>query len=125
MLGGDYVGKKILVTDDQAGIRKLLMEILKPQGYEVFECADGLQALEFLTENKVDLILLDMKMPQMDGLTTLKNIKERKIDVKVIFMTAFGELKVTKDAERLGALDYILKPFDILQLLELVNKHLS
>ncbi|QNO15130.1 response regulator [Alkalicella caledoniensis] len=117
------MGKKILVTDDQAGIRKLLVEILTPQGYDVHECADGVEALEFLNKNKVDLMLLDMKMPQMDGITTLKRINELKIDVKVIFMTAFGELKVTKDAERLGALDYILKPFDIIQLLELVNKH--
>lgn len=116
--------KRILVTDDQEGIRRLLVEILKPQGYNVFECADGLQALEFLKENKVDLMLLDMKMPQMDGITTLKKINELNIDVKVIFMTAFGELKVTKDAKRLGALDYILKPFDIMQLLELVQKYL-
>lgn len=117
------MGKRILVTDDQAGIRKLLIEILRPQGYEVHECADGLQALEFLKSNTVDLMLLDMKMPQMDGITTLKKLKELNIDVKVIFMTAFGELKVTKDAQRLGALDYILKPFDIIQLLELVEKH--
>lgn len=117
------MGKRILVTDDQAGIRKLLIEILRPQGYEVIECADGLEALKFLESNRVDLMLLDMKMPQMDGITTLKRINELKLDVKVIFMTAFGELKVTKDAHRLGALDYILKPFDIIQLLELVNKH--
>ncbi|SES85393.1 response regulator [Anaerobranca gottschalkii] len=117
------MGKKILVTDDQVGIRKLLVEILRPQGYEVYECADGLQALDFLKENTVDLMLLDMKMPKMDGITTLKKIKEMDIDVKVVIMTAFGELKVTKDAQKLGAIDYILKPFDIIQLLEVVEKY--
>lgn len=117
------MGKKILVTDDQVGIRRLLTEILKPQGYEVYECSDGLQAIEFLKGNTVDLVLLDMKMPILDGITTLKKIKDLNIDAKVVIMTAFGELKVTKDAQKLGALDYILKPFDIIQLLEVVEKY--
>jgi two-component system response regulator (stage 0 sporulation protein F) len=68
-------------------------------------------------------MLLDMKMPVMDGITTLKKLKELNIEVKVVIMTAFGELKVTKDAQKLGALDSILKPFDIIQLLEVVEKY--
>ncbi|AOZ92755.1 response regulator [Paenibacillus crassostreae] len=105
--------KKVLIVDDQNGIRILLMEVFNSEGYETFQAANGKLALELVQHEAPDLVLLDMKIPGMDGLEILKHIKEINSDIKVIMMTAYGELDMIKEATDLGALMHFTKPFDI------------
>jgi len=118
------LAKKILVVDDQFGIRALLHEVLRQEGYEVFQAPNGPTALEIVTNESPDLILLDMKIPGMDGLEILRNIRKLEIDTKVIMMTAYGELDLIQEAMEMGALAHFTKPFDIDELREAVNAQL-
>jgi two-component system response regulator (stage 0 sporulation protein F) len=117
--------KKLLIVDDQAGIRMLLMEVFGAEGYETFQAANGKEALALVREQMPDLVLLDMKIPGMDGLEILKKIKEINRDIKVIMMTAYGELDIIKQATDLGALMHFTKPFDIDELRVAVNLQLG
>jgi len=117
--------KKLLIVDDQVGIRILLLEVFSTEGYETFQAANGRAALEIVRLHAPDLVLLDMKIPGMDGLEILKKIKEMNRDIKVIMMTAYGELDMIKEATELGALMHFTKPFDIDELRVAVNLQLS
>ncbi|WP_082795392.1 response regulator [Alkalihalobacillus trypoxylicola] len=105
--------EKILIVDDQYGIRVLLCEIFKKDGYQVFEAANGVLALEAIHKENPSLVLLDMKIPGMDGLEILKKLKETHPHIKVIMMTAYGELNLINEALESGAEAHFSKPFDI------------
>lgn len=113
--------KKLLIVDDQVGIRILLLEVFATEGYETFQAANGRAALEIAKMHRPDLVLLDMKIPGMDGLEILKQIKEHDKTIKVIMMTAYGELDMIKEAMDLGALMHFTKPFDIDEMRTAVN----
>ncbi|MFC5793758.1 response regulator [Thalassorhabdus alkalitolerans] len=115
---------KILIVDDQYGIRVLLKEILHKDGYEVFQAANGMQALELAEKEKPDLVLLDMKIPGMDGIEILRRLKEKDQSIRVVMMTAYGELSMIQDAKSLGALTHIANPFDIEELRESIKEYL-
>lgn len=117
--------KKLLIVDDQNGIRILLMEVFSSEGYDSFQAANGKLALEIVQHESPDLVLLDMKIPGMDGLEILKRIKEINTDIKVIMMTAYGELDMIKEATELGALMHFTKPFDIDEMRVAVNTQLK
>jgi two-component system, response regulator, stage 0 sporulation protein F len=121
----EKMGKKILIVDDQYGIRILLNEVLQKEGYDTYQAANGLQALEIVQENVPDLILLDMKIPGMDGIEILKRVKALHPNMKVIIMTAYGELDMIQEAINLGAMTHFAKPFDIVEIREAVKKYLS
>jgi two-component system, response regulator, stage 0 sporulation protein F len=123
--GGDSVPKKILIVDDQFGIRVLLQEVLMKEGYTIFQAPNGQVALELAKNENPDLILLDMKIPGMDGLEILRNIRKMEIDTKVIMMTAYGELDLIQEAMEMGALAHFTKPFDIDELRQAVNAQLA
>ncbi|NPV90745.1 MAG: response regulator [Firmicutes bacterium] len=114
--------KSILVVDDQIGVRRLLVETFRDQGFDVDLAANGYEALEKLNDKAPDLILLDMKMPGMNGLEVLRQIKQRFPDQAVIMMTAYGELEIVNEAINLGVKECITKPFDINQLRELAQR---
>ncbi|TSB44956.1 response regulator [Alkalicoccobacillus porphyridii] len=116
--------KKLLVVDDQYGIRVLLNEILQKDGYIVFQAANGVQAIKTVEEENPDLILLDMKIPGMDGLEILRRIKSTHPNIKVVMMTAYGELNLINEAIRLGAATYFSKPFDIDDVRQVIRDHL-
>ncbi|AIQ10702.1 response regulator [Paenibacillus durus] len=116
--------KKVLIVDDQNGIRILLMEVFNSEGYTTLQAANGKAALDIVRSDCPDLVLLDMKIPGMDGLEILKHIKEINSGVKVIMMTAYGELDMIKEATKLGALMHFTKPFDIDEMRVAVNLHL-
>lgn len=118
-------GKKILIVDDQFGIRALLSEVFSQEGYETFQAENGRVALEIVNREKPCLVLLDMKIPGMDGLEILKQIKKMEPDMKVIMMTAYGELDMLKEASKLGVLRHFTKPFDIEELKLEVNKQMA
>lgn len=115
----------LLVVDDQMGVRRLLFEAFNEEGYFVEMAGSGLEAIEKVKERKPDLILMDMKMPGMNGLGALKEIKAIYDDAVVIMMTAYGELEIVAEAMQLGVREYITKPFDINELKNLVKKLLG
>jgi len=101
----------ILVVDDEQMMRELLKKILTREGYKVSTAADGLDALDILREEGINLVISDMKMPGLDGFGLLKTVKEKYPQVGVIMMTAYGDTYTVKDALLLGADEYITKPF--------------
>jgi two-component system response regulator (stage 0 sporulation protein F) len=116
--------EKILIVDDQFGIRILLNEVFQKEGYQTFQAANGYQALEIVDKHSPDLVLLDMKIPGMDGIEILKRMKAVDQEIRVIIMTAYGELDMIQEAKDLGAITHFAKPFDIDEIREAVRKHL-
>jgi len=115
----------ILIVDDQPGIRRLLMEVLTEEGYAVVAAANGYEGLQKAKELEPALILMDMKMPGMDGIETLQELKRIGQAGNVIMMTAYGELELVNQARELGAYAYITKPFDIIALCRMVSAHID
>ncbi|WP_050616618.1 response regulator [Bacillus testis] len=115
---------KILIVDDQFGIRILLNEVLQKEGYETFQAANGVQALDIAEKYSPDLVLLDMKIPGMDGIEILKRMKAKDQGIAVIIMTAYGELDMIQKAKDLGAITHFAKPFDIDDIRSAVKKYL-
>ncbi len=105
--------KKILIVDDIKETCDTLKEILAEEGYQTFSALTGRTALNTVKKKKPDLVLLDIKMPKMGGIEVLKRIKQIDKDVVVVMITAYGALDTAKEAMRLGAYDYVSKPFDL------------
>ncbi len=116
--------EKILIVDDQYGIRILLNEVFQKEGYKTFQAANGVQAIDIVTKHSPDLVLLDMKIPGMDGIEILKRLKAIDVDIQVIIMTAYGELDMIQEAKDLGAITHFAKPFDIDEIRDAVKKHM-
>ncbi len=104
--------EKILIIDDDEGLTHFLSRFFSRKGYEVKSCGDGLKALELISGEPFDLILLDYKIPEINGLDTLKRIKDSQVKTPVIIMTAYGTTETAIEAMKRGAFDYLLKPFD-------------
>ncbi|MEC2034611.1 sporulation initiation phosphotransferase Spo0F [Bacillus atrophaeus] len=118
------MNEKILIVDDQYGIRILLNEVFNKEGYQTFQAANCLQALDIVTKERPDLVLLDMKIPGMDGIEILKRMKVIDESIRVIIMTAYGELDMIQESKDLGALTRFAKPFDIDEIRDAVKKYL-
>ncbi len=116
---------KILVVDDEHLIRWSLEQNLKKQGYEVSTAGSGEDALRLLQEETPDLMLLDIQLPGMNGLEVLEKVKDLEEDVIVIMVTALGVLETAVKAMRLGAYDYINKPFNLDELAIIIKKALE
>ena len=111
--------KRILVVDDDAMNLRRAERLLKDQ-YDIVLAASGQEALEKLRQGNIDLILLDIAMPEMDGLETFKHMKESSINIPVIFLTASGDEDDVRNAINLGAVNYLRKPFPPKELLNRV-----
>jgi two-component system nitrogen regulation response regulator GlnG len=118
-------GQRILVVDDDESVRWGLRKALERARYRVDEATDGLVGLEAGSEAEVDLVLLDVRLPGRDGLLVLRELHKRRPDLPVIMMTAHGTLQVAVEAMKQGAYDYIGKPFDVDELLVVVEKALE
>jgi two-component system, NtrC family, response regulator AtoC len=116
---------KILVVDDEKNMRWALERALKAQGYEVYQAEDGKQGLEAALHIRPELVILDLKMPEMDGLAVLTALKEQAPEIMVVMITAHGSTASAVEAMKLGAYDYINKPFDIDELKLVVAKALE
>ena len=101
---------RILVVDDEEHVRKLLQRILERSGYNVITAANGREALDKLSLAKFDLVLLDLKMPELDGFQTLALIRKQS-NVLVMMVTGMGEVASVNEALSIGADDYVTKPF--------------
>lgn len=113
----------ILLVDDAAFMRMMLKDILTKNGYTVVgEAENGLKAIDKYRELKPDLALMDITMPEMDGLQALKKIKAEWPDAKVVMCSAMGQQAMVIDAIQSGARDFIVKPFQADRVLEAVRK---
>ncbi len=121
------MGEKIFVVDDDEMIRRQAEFILCREGYEVEKIESGIQCLEVLTEQEPALILLDIEMIPMDGIETLRRIREMEVrsHIPVMFITSSLDSEREKDASGLGAVDYVIKPFIPKDLLDRVKKILG
>lgn len=112
----------ILIIDDDVALTNVLREELRIVGYDVEVSNSGEEALELLKEQFFDLILLDLKMPKVDGLQVLKELQRRVYPGKVIVMTAYADVELAVESRRLGAADFLSKPYDIDELLISIRK---
>ncbi len=104
---------RILVVDDEDKMRRLLEMALQGMGHEVVAARDGNDALACIEAAPVDLVLTDLRMPRMDGITLLRTLRERGHDVPVVVLTAYGTVESAVEAMKLGAVDYIIRPFEM------------
>jgi two-component system response regulator AtoC len=115
----------ILVIEDKDSMREMLYKTLEAEGYEVETALDGEKGVEKAKEKKYDLVLSDLKLPQMDGIQVLSALKELDTDVSVILMTAYGTIEKAVEAMREGAFDFLTKPFDTDHLSVLIKRALE
>lgn len=115
--------KKILVADDEMAIRLLYSEELKEEGYEVYMASNGREALEVVEKIPLDLVILDIKMPEMDGIEALRQIKEKRPDLPVVLSTAYGEYR--QDFATWASDEYLVKSSDLEDLKSVVKRHLK
>jgi len=117
-------GGRVLIVDDEESVRWALRKALERAGYQVDLTAEGPAGLAAAAEPEVELVLLDVRLPGQDGLEVLREIRRRRPDLPVIMMTAYGTLQVAVEAMKLGAYDYIGKPFDVDEVLLVTEKAL-
>lgn len=113
---------KILIADDSQFMRESLKDILAEEKYEIVEAVDGKEALEKIETEKPDLVLLDVIMPEVDGMEVLKKIGKQ---AKIVVISAVGQDKMVNEAKELGALDYIIKPFENEKVIKAVKQILG
>ena len=120
------MGKRILVADDAAFMRMMIKNILTKGGYEVVgEAANGKEAVEQYEKLQPDLVLLDITMPEMDGIEALKKIKASYPDALIIMCSAMGQQAMVIESIQAGAKDFIVKPFQADRVLDAVKKVLG
>jgi DNA-binding NtrC family response regulator len=114
----------VLIVDDELGPRESLRMILKPL-YDVRTAANGQEALDCIQKEKVDLITLDIKMPGLSGMDVLRELRKLGSDAAVVIVTGYGTLTNVHDAIRYGAVDFVSKPFNVPDIVAIVNKSVA
>jgi len=107
------IPSRILITDDEEDICSTLSEYLEDKGYEVFQATNGKEALRLLKEVRPHLMLLDIRMPEYDGIEILRKVRKIDNQVGVIMITAFHDVNIAQEALKLGACDFVTKPVDL------------
>ena len=118
---------KILVVDDSPTIRKFISIALKIKGYEIISASDGMEALELLPNDKIDLVITDLNMPNIDGFNLIERIRsnENFLNTPIIVMSNLSDSEDIERAMQLGANSYIIKPFDQNNIIKEVAKYLA
>jgi len=121
------VKPKILVVDDSPTIRKFISIALKIKGYEIISASDGMEALELLPNDKIDLVITDLNMPNIDGFNLIERIRsnENFLNTPIIVMSNLSDSEDIERAMQLGADSYIIKPFDQNNIIKEVAKYLA
>lgn len=117
--------KRILIADDEKNMIWALKKALKDENYKLITASDGMEAFNMAASEEPDLMLLDLRMPKMNGLEVLKKLKEEDRNIPVVMITAHGTMESAIEAMKLGAIDYISKPFDIDELKLVISKALN
>lgn len=115
----------ILVVDDELLIRDLLYDFFSGQGWDISVAENGEKALEILGQKKIDLVLTDLRMPQMDGITLTSEVKETYPQIPVVIMTAYPSVETAVEAIRHKVADYVIKPFNVNQLFKTLRTQLG
>ncbi len=118
-------GEKILIVEDELDIADLMASLMRKNGYQTFVAGNGVRGLELALSEHPDLILLDMRLPQMGGMQLLYKLDEHQMDIPVVVVTAWGSEELAVQALRLGVKDYIKKPFSIDELLHVAERALT
>ena len=114
---------KILIVDDSAFMRRIVKNILIRNGFtEIIEASNGLEGIVAFQMNKPDLVLLDIIMPRMDGIEALRRIMDFDEDAEVVMLTAVGQEEMRNKCMRLGAVNFIVKPFEAKQVVEVLHR---
>ena len=121
------MSQKILLVDDEKGIRKVLGLVLEERGYLVLTAEDGETALDVYRNTRPQIVLTDIKMPGMDGIELLRNIKMEDPDTEVIMITGHGDMELAIESLKFDATDFVTKPIndDVLKILPIVNSWLT
>jgi two-component system chemotaxis response regulator CheY len=120
------MAKKILLVDDAAFMRKMIKDTLSKNGYtDLYEAEDGADAVEKYGEINPDLVIMDITMPNMDGLEALKTIRAKDANASIVMCSAMGQESMVMDAVRSGAKDFIVKPFKPDRVLKTVSSILG
>lgn len=123
--GGDLVAqmmKRILVVDDEESARLGLSKLLSQEGFEVDAVANGVEALEYMAKTKVHLVITDINMPRMNGMSFLRELSHSFPSTQVIMITAYGGVESYLEAMNLGAFEYLNKPVNLDELKSVMNK---
>src|SRR5437667_6413262 len=112
----------VLVVDDSADNRRIMQYPLQQSGYTVLSAASGREALKVFAENIIDVALIDLTMPEMDGITLLKRLRHKRTDLQAIVVTAYGSVERAVEAMKAGALDFLTRPVRPSVLLALVER---
>jgi DNA-binding NtrC family response regulator len=113
---------KVLIADDDKNLRKVLMNELSEEGFDVDAADNGIKTMELLEKNEYDVLLLDLNMPGLNGMDVLKKIKDIEIPTEIIILTAHATVPTAVDAMKLGAYDYLTKPFKVEVLIAVIEK---
>lgn len=103
---------RLLLVDDEERFRETLSKRLQETGYEVLDVGSGMDALELLAKEKIDIIIMDIQMPGLSGLETLSELRAKHINAEVIMLTGHGDVSSAVEGMRLGAYDYLMKPYE-------------
>ena len=120
------MGKRVLITDDALFMRVTLKNILINNGYEIVgEAATGKQSVDLYLQTKPDLVTMDITMPEMDGITAVREIRKRDPAAKIIMCSAMGQKNMVLEAVSAGARDFIVKPFQADKVLQAIRKQIG
>jgi len=119
------VKARLVIIDDDGPFREILEAVLADAGFETFVAANGTDGLNLVASEQPDLVLLDLRMPDMEGLEVLQRVKSTLPEIAVVMMTAFGSIKTAVDAIRQGAFDFLTKPFDLEELKNTIGNALA
>lgn len=115
----------VLVVDDAAFMRMRAAKLLAEEGYEIIEAGNGVEAVKLYQENPPDCVLTDITMPEMDGLTALKEIRKVDPEARIAMVTAMGQQAIILEALKAGAKDFVIKPFEKERVVDAVAKLLA
>lgn len=114
--------RKVLLVDDAAFMRMRCAKLLSAEGFEVAEAANGREAIEKYETFRPDLVLMDITMPEMDGITATREIRQRDGNANVIIVSALGQQSMVLEAVRAGARDFVVKPYEAERILEAIKR---
>ena len=117
--------KKILVVDDEIELLSLMKQVLEDEGYQAFSAANGADGIRLNEREHPDLIILDLRMPEMDGIETLRQIRKKDDKVKVVILTGYGSPDTIRDAADLDVSEYLSKPFENDHLVHIIGELLA
>jgi two-component system chemotaxis response regulator CheY len=119
------MSKAVLVVDDAAFMRMMIRDILAKEGYSIHEAVNGRDAVEKYDELRPDLVTMDITMPELDGISALREIRAKDPSARVLMVSAMGQQRMIVEALEAGALDFLVKPFQPTKVLETVKKCLN